>query len=175
MEELIAKRYAKALKEVFEDLESIVALLSVLSEVVSDEEVKRILTSPLLPPEKKAEIIIAALGKNVDQRFVNFIKILAEKNRLHLIPVIAKVLKAELQKIKNMYEGVVETQEKLDTEVLSKLENALEHYTGAEINLLQKICDLDGLHVHVDDLGVEVNFSKKRVKEQLIDFIVKSI
>jgi F-type H+-transporting ATPase subunit delta len=27
----------------------------------------------------------------------------------------------------------------------------------------------------VDDLGIEVNFSKQRVKEQLIDFIKKSL
>jgi F-type H+-transporting ATPase subunit delta len=31
------------------------------------------------------------------------------------------------------------------------------------------------LRVSVDDLGIEVNFSKQRVKEQLIDFIKKSL
>ncbi|HEO99316.1 MAG TPA: F0F1 ATP synthase subunit delta, partial [Epsilonproteobacteria bacterium] len=43
------------------------------------------------------------------------------------------------------------------------------------IKLDQEKSDLDGLRVTVDDLGIEVNFSKQRVKEQLIDFIKKSL
>ena len=58
---------------------------------------------------------------------------------------------------------------------LSKLEKTLKTYTGSEIKLTQEKTDLDGLRVSVDDLGIEVNFSKQRVKEQLIDFIKKSL
>ena len=55
------------------------------------------------------------------------------------------------------------------------IEKALEKYTGSTITLKQEKTDLDGLRVSVDDLGIEVNFSKQRVKEQLIDFIKKSL
>jgi len=63
----------------------------------------------------------------------------------------------------------------LDAQEVEKLEKTLATYTGATIKLNQEKSDVDGVRVSVDDLGIEVNFSKERVKEQLIDFIKKSL
>ncbi len=175
MEELIAKRYATALSSVSKDVKNIVAVLNVLTEAISAPEVQEALTSPIVAAEKKTEMILSALGKEADAKLVNFIKILGENKRLDLIPAIAKVLNADLQKESNQYEGVLKSSKKLEKEELAKLEKTLERYTGSKIKLKQEKTDLDGLRVSVDDLGIEVNFSKQRVKEQLIDFIKKSL
>ena len=174
MEELIAKRYAKALSSVSNNIASIVEVLNVLTEVIQTEEVKLALTSPLVADAKKTEMILSAVSDD-DNTLVNFIKVLGENKRLDLIPAIAKVLNADLQKELNQYEGVLKSSEKLGKEELSKLEKTLKKYTGSEIKLTQEKTDLEGLRVSVDDLGIEVNFSKQRVKEQLIDFIKKSL
>jgi F-type H+-transporting ATPase subunit delta len=55
------------------------------------------------------------------------------------------------------------------------LQNSLKTYTGSTIKLTQTQSDVEGIRVPVEDLGIEVNFSKQRVKEQLIDFITKSL
>jgi len=175
MEELIAKRYAKALSSVSKDVKGISTILNVLTEAINVEEVKTALTSPLISDEKKTEMILSTLGSDADTTLVNFIKILGENKRLDLIPAIAKVLNAALQKESNEYEGVLKSSKKLGKEELSKLEASLQKYTGSTIKLTQEKTDLDGLRVSVDDLGIEVNFSKQRVKEQLIDFIKKSL
>jgi F-type H+-transporting ATPase subunit delta len=175
MEELIAKRYAKALSSVSKDIKSIAEVLNVLTEAISAEEVKSVLISPIVASEKKTEMILSTLGDKADSTLVNFIKILGENKRLDLIPAIAKVLNADLQKESNQYEGVLKSKETLDKDELSKLEKTLKKYTGSKIKLRQEKTDLDGLRVSVDDLGIEVNFSKQRVKEQLIDFIKKSL
>jgi len=175
MEELIAKRYATALSSASKDITSVAAVLNVLTEAISANEVKSVLTSPIVSSEKKTEMILAALGKKADGVLTNFIKILGENKRLDLIPAIAKVLNAELQKASNKYEGIVKSAKALDDKELGKLEQTLAKYTGSEISLKQEKSDLDGLRVSVDDLGIEVNFSKQRVKEQLIDFIKKSL
>ena len=175
MEELIAKRYATALSSVSKDIKEISKVLNVLTEVIATEEVKTALTSPIVPAEKKTEMILSSLGNDIDATLVNFIKILGENKRLDLIPAIAKVLNADLQKESNKYEGVLKSSKKLAKEELDKLEKTLEKYTGSKIKLTQEKTDLDGLRVSVDDLGIEVNFSKERVKEQLIDFIKKSL
>ncbi len=175
MEELIAKRYATALSSASKDITSVAAVLNVLTEAISANEVKSVLTSPIVSSEKKTEMILAALGKKTDGVLTNFIKILGENKRLDLIPAIAKVLNAELQKASNKYEGIVKSAKALDDKELGKLEQTLAKYTGSEISLKQEKSDLDGLRVSVDDLGIEVNFSKQRVKEQLIDFIKKSL
>jgi len=175
MEELIAKRYVNALSSVSKDISGIAAVLDVLSEAVSTPEVKVALNSPIIDSEKKTEMILSTLGEGADITLVNFIKILGENKRLDLIPAISKVLNAELQKVANEYEGVLTSKETLDANALSNLEETLKKYTGSTIKLTQKVSDLDGLRVSVDDLGIEVNFSKQRVKEQLIDFIKKSL
>lgn len=174
MEELIAKRYAQALSSVSKNIKGIAEVLDVLTEAMSSEEVMTALTSPLVSSEKKTEIILSAISDD-DSTLVNFIKILGENRRLDLIPAISKVLNADLQKESNKYKGVLKSKKKLDKEELSKLEETLKRYTGSTIKLKQEKTDLDGLRVSVDDLGIEVNFSKQRVKEQLIDFIKKSL
>lgn len=175
MEELIAKRYAAALSSVVKDLPSVLTVLNVLSEVTSTSEVKSALTSPIVADAKKTEMILSALGKDVDVHLVNFIKILGENGRLELIPAITKVLNSDQQHAANEYEGVLKSSSTLDAKALDELEASLKKYTGASIKLTQEKTDLDGLRVSVDDLGIEVNFSKQRVKEQLIDFIKKSL
>jgi len=175
MEELIAKRYATALSSVSKDVSSIAEILNVLTEAIKSEEVSVVLASPIVDSGKKTEMILATLGKKADPVLVNFIKILGENKRLELIPAIAKVLNADLQKESNQYEGVLKSKKKLSKEELSELEETLKRYTGSTIKLTQEKTDLDGLRVSVDDLGIEVNFSKQRVKEQLIDFIKKSL
>ena len=175
MEELIAKRYAKALSSASKDVSAVSKVLNVLTEAMANKEVVTALTSPIVASEKKTEMILSALGNEADAVLTNFIKILGENKRLDLIPAITKVLNAELQKASNKYEGVVKSSEKLGKEELSRLEETLAGYTGSKIKLKQERSDLEGLRVSVDDLGIEVNFSKQRVKEQLIDFIKKSL
>jgi F-type H+-transporting ATPase subunit delta len=175
MEELIAKRYATALSSVSKDIKGIANVLNVLTEVITTEDVKTALTSPIVPAEKKTEMILSALGNDVDTTLVNFIKILGENKRLDLIPAITKVLNSDVQKASNEYEGVLRSNKILDAAALSELEETLKKYTGSTIKLTQEKSDLDGLRVVVDDLGIEVNFSKQRVKEQLIDFIKRSL
>ena len=174
MEELIAKRYATALSSVTKDMKDILEVLNVLTEAMDSEEVMRALTSPIISTEKKTEMILSAISDD-NTTLVNFIKVLGENKRLDLIPAIAKVLNADLQKETNQYEGVLRSSKKLGKEELSELEKTLKAYTGSTIKLTQEKTDLDGLRVSVDDLGIEVNFSKQRVKEQLIDFIKKSL
>ena len=174
MEELIAKRYAKALSSVSKDLSGVLEVLNVLSEVVSSTEIKSKLTSPIISSEDKTGMILSALS-DCDATLVNFIKILGENGRLDLIPTITKVLNTDQQRVSNEYEGVLKSASSLDGAVLANLEETLKKYTGSTIKLTQEKSDLEGLRVSVDDLGIEVNFSKQRVKEQLIDFIKKSL
>jgi len=175
MEELIAKRYVHALSSVSKDIKGIAEVLNILSESILAEEVNLALNSPMVSREKKTEMILSALGEDADKILSNFIKILGENGRLDLIPAISKVLNSDLQKESNQYDGVLKSKKKLSKENLKKLEKSLATYTGSKITLRQEKTDSEALRVSVDDLGIEVNFSKQRVKEQLIDFIEKSL
>lgn len=175
MEELIAKRYAKAFSSAKKDLKQSLKLLNILSEAICDDKIQKVLASPVVPNQQKTQLLLSVLHDTSDTMLINFIKILGENKRLELIPVITKVLNADEQKASNVYQGTLKSKEALDEKALDSLETTLKKYTGSNIKLIQQKSELDGMRVSVDDLGIEVNFSKQRVKEQLIDFIKKSL
>jgi F-type H+-transporting ATPase subunit delta len=176
MEELIAKRYAQALLDVStpEQKKLYVSILNSLSDAFSDEVIS-IIESPIIAIEQKSKLLLDSLGKNSDNNMQNFIKILAENKRLSLIPTINRIVNMENQKETNEYNGIILSKDVVAKASIISLEGTLKKYTGSKINLTYVKSDFDGLKVSVDDLGIEVNFSKERVKQQLIDFIKKSL
>jgi len=177
MEELIANRYVNALLDVTSTEQQVEfsAVLSSIAGLFSNEKVAGILTSPLVTATQKTSFILDGLGEASDVKLQNFIKIIGENGRLDLLPVIAKKLNQAIQKETNQYVGVVSSSNTLGDAEIADLEASLKTYTGSNIKLTQEKSELDGIKVSVDDLGIEVNFSKQRVKEQLIDFISKSL
>jgi len=177
MEELIAKRYVQALLSTSkrDEKANLAQVLQNLSLSLNDEKISQMINSPIISNDVKVGTLVDSLGKGAGKKFVNFIKILGENGRLSIIPAISVILNAEIRKESNEYEGIVKSKTTLDSDALTELEETLKRYTGSTIKLNQEESDLDGLRVSVDDLGIEVNFSKERVKEQLIDFIKKSL
>ena len=177
MEELIAKRYVNALVGATDKSQraKFSKTLLEITEAFSDASVVEKLSSPLIDNEAKTAMVVESLGKT-DSKLVNFIKIIGENGRLDLLPTISKVLKQAIQNETNQYEGIVTTSTRLKSKELKELQKSLATYTnGANVKLTQELSDVDGIKVSVEDLGIEVNFSKQRVKEQLIDFITKSL
>ena len=177
MEELIAKRYVQALLSLTkaEDRDNLANILNNISSSFEDDKISEMVSSPIISSDIKVDILLQSLGKDIDSKFTNFIKILGENKRLSLIPVIATIVNAQIQQDLNEYSGVIKSRESLDEASIGELEDTLKRYTGSTIKLTQEDSTLDGLRVEVEDLGIEVNFSKQRVKEQLIDFIKKSL
>jgi F-type H+-transporting ATPase subunit delta len=174
MEALIAQKYAKAIFATKNNaliLEFAEVLNNLSSVFVGSKSIVCTLNSPLLSDENKTKTISDALGSKVDAKVLNFIKLLGENKRLSLIPAISKIINAKLQKETNSYQGVIYSNKKLDKSEISQLEKTLSKHTGSTISLKEIKSDIEGIKVSVDDLGIEVNFSKQRVKDQLIDFI----
>lgn len=67
------------------------------------------------------------------------------------------------------------SKKKIDKKELTELEDTVGKYTQSKVSLSYQKGENEGVKVVVDDLGVEVNFSKERVKEQLIEFISKAL
>ena len=177
MEELIANRYVNALVDVTstEQRAEFSEVLTAIAGLFEDDSVAEMLTSPLVSADQKTSFVLDGLGEDCDIKLQNFIKIIGENGRLDLLPTVARKLNQAIQKETNEYEGVVTSSNTLGDAEFADLEASLKTYTGSNIKLTQVQSDFDGIKVSVDDLGIEVNFSKQRVKEQLIDFITKSL
>ena len=177
MNDLIAKRYAKALMELIpqKELSSQLKILEELSELFRRPEVAELIASPLVSNERKFELLVAPLREKLDERLTRLLEVMSEKGRLGLLPELTGILAFESKKLSNKFEGTVEADEALPKEELKRLEEVLAKYSGAKIKLKQTSKSGDGLRASVEDLGLELNFSKSRVKSDLLDFIQRAL
>jgi F-type H+-transporting ATPase subunit delta len=103
----IARPYAKA---AFDDARAKKRLgpwsdaLHVGAEVVQDERVEQLLSSPHVTPEQLAQLVIDVAGNRLDDDGKNFVRTLAENRRLAYLPEIS----ALFDKMKDETEGVVD-------------------------------------------------------------------
>ncbi len=176
MEELIAKRYVKALIESCDEreLEEIEAYLMALSKLFKDWKIKEILLSPEVSKEEKLKLLLEPL-QGANKKLLNLIKLLAEKGRLGIVPAMARELKDQLALMKKHFEGRVYSEFELSKDELSKIEEALAKRLDAKVELSQAKEPYDGIKVEVDTVGVEIEFSKSKIKKQLIENILKAI
>ncbi|WP_292654432.1 F0F1 ATP synthase subunit delta [Nitratifractor sp.] len=177
MNELIAKRYAKALQELIpeKELPAQLQVLRQLEDSLNDPKAKELVRSPLVRGDEKFRLLVEPLKKKVDPRLYRLLEIMSEKGRLDLVPALNAILDYEIKRLKNRFEGTVEADSKLPKEKVAELESLLGDYSGAKIKLKQTGDKTDGLKVEVEDLGLELNVSKSRLKAELLDFIQRAL
>ena len=100
---------------------------------------------------------------------------LGTNKRLDLIPDIVTELESKIAKMNNTYTGVVYTNKELSTDYVSSIEKQFSDKFDVKLTLSQNVCDYDGIKVDIDSLGVEISFSKQRLKSQMIDHILKAV
>jgi F-type H+-transporting ATPase subunit delta len=176
MIDLVAKRYVKALMadRNSDDLNSVYNELCSISSAFNDDKFVLIVSSTEVSADKKIELILSFV-ENCSGTTSNLVKLLASKKRLEILPSIVETLKQELAVINNKFEGVVYTDKELPASELESLNTQFAKKFNVELTLTQNICDYNGVKVDIDGLGVEVSFSKERLKSQMIEHILKAV
>ena len=177
MSELVAKRYIKALKSEM-DTEALVNMSEIFSELAvsfKDEKFTNIISSPSVSSQDKTNILLDAVKSAKSEKINNFIKLLGENKRLNVIPSLAVALKKDIAQNTKTYQGVVYSDSDIDAGVIKNLGDGLGKKYNSQITLEFIKNDFDGVKVDVEDLGIEINFSKSRIDDQIIEHIVKAI
>jgi F-type H+-transporting ATPase subunit delta len=177
MEELIAKRYIKAIKNSSDvaTLEIMSEIFSVLAESFKNDKFVQIIDSPDVSLDQKLNILLDAVKSAESKEVENLIKLLVENNRLNIIPAIAEVMRKDLANTNKTYAGVVYSDSDIDDKIMQDLGNGLSEKFNSSISLSFIKNDFNGIKVGIEDLGVEINFSKTRINSQMIEHIVKAI
>jgi F-type H+-transporting ATPase subunit delta len=192
-DKLAAKRYAAALVAATQEkeLSEILALLEGAIGLFADKKFVDKIKSPLIPNADKSAAFISAFAKASERDLAaakktaapdrSFAKLsaliaaLAEKNRLGALPYIVKEARVSLAGKRSTYDGVVYAQKPIDKPKLDGLAKSLTKRLGAEIRLSQSDRKYDGVKVAIDDLGVEVDFSKTRISSQILGHILRGL
>ncbi|MCF6310093.1 MAG: F0F1 ATP synthase subunit delta [Sulfurimonas sp.] len=177
MEELIAKRYIKAIKKSsdIKSMQSVALIFSAIAESFNDESFIQIINNPNVSKDQKADILLSAVKSAKSKEVDNLIKLLAEHNRINIIPAIAEAMRKDIARTAKNYTGVVSSDSDIDTKVIEDLSSGLSKRFDSVISLKFVKDNFNGIKVDVEDLGVEIRFSKSRINSQIIEHIVKAI
>lgn len=177
MEELIAKRYIKALTSGNDlaTIQNMTDVFSVLAESFEDDKFVQIIDNPDVSTSDKSEILLDSVKSANSSQINNLIKLLVENKRINVIPAIAQELRKDVASSTKTYEGTIYSDTKIDAKVMKELSGGLSKKFDANITLSYVKDDFDGIKVDVEDLGVEINFSKTRINSQIIQHIIKAI
>lgn len=176
MSQIIAKKYVKALLD-GRDIEAVSAIsaeLNTISTAYGDAKFNAIILSNEVSTEAKVELILSFLDSCTDAT-KNLIKLLGQNKRLDIVKYIACELSQEISKLKNTYTGVIYTNNELNSEYVASIQERFSKKFGVELALTQNVCDYDGIKVDIEGLGLEIGFSKDRLKSQMIDHILKAV
>jgi len=176
MVDLLAKKYTKALLD-GQDSKELISLekeLSFICEAFGDKKFLTIISSPEISKEQKEELIFSFSEKN-SKSLLNLIKLLNAKKRLEIIPDITKELKLAISKMNNEFEGIVYTKKEITSKYLKSIEEEFSKKLNVKLSLKQEIRDYNGVKVDIDALGLELGFSKDRLKSQMTSYILQAI
>lgn len=176
MNDLIAKRYVKALLD-GRDVKSATAItneLKTISSAFLEEKFISIITSSEVNSEDKVKLVLSFVDK-ASKELTNLIKLLGTKKRLEIIPAITSELESQVARLNNSYTGIVYCNKKLTAKYISSIEKKFSEKFDVQLSLSQNVCDYDGIKVDIDSLGVEISFSKERLKSQMIEHILKAV
>jgi F-type H+-transporting ATPase subunit delta len=103
----LARPYAEAVFRMAQDEKDLAgwsARVQSLAMIVSDAQVARLIADPAVPADRVAGLIIEVAGADLGERGANFVKVLAENDRLSVLPEIS----TQFETLKATADGVLE-------------------------------------------------------------------
>ncbi len=176
MSKIVAKKYAYSLYSVMNatEAEDVFTYLRAIASLFSDSKFQDVIKSPLITKEEKAELILENLTQ-APEKFVNFIKLLAEWERLQEVPEILEELDKELALRNNSYKALVESNKDLEAAKIQELNSTLSKKLGITLTTEVKNNGYDGVKVEIPDMGLRIDFSETHIKNQMLSHILKAI
>lgn len=156
----VARPYARAVFEVARDGDAFDAwsqFLGRAATVVSDDRVKELIGNPEVSRENLAELVIEIAGDSAGTEGANFIRLVAENDRMAWIPEIAAEYEALRAEAENVVDVTVTSAVPLDEEQRESFAKSLKTRLGREVRLH---CDTDssllgGAVIRAGDLVID--------------------
>lgn len=174
MNEILAKKYVKAILDRRRGSEEFYENLVLLCSAFSLPKCKEIVNSYELSREQKFEFV-KGLVQNPSKNFFNFLRILSQNQRLGLIPLILAELSRQRALQKQIYTGRIYSNEALSKVEIEQLEQGLSAKFGLSIKLENELSSNEGLKISLEELGYEIAFSMPKLKNKIFEFVFKNV
>ncbi|MBK9161376.1 MAG: F0F1 ATP synthase subunit delta [Nitrosomonadales bacterium] len=137
-----ARPYAQAAFEEAQklsDLKGWSEMLRSLAEAVNYPEIRTVISSPRVPKDKKGLLMADLLGGKLEPQQLNFVRVLADNQRLQVLPEIAAAFEALKFEAEKSMDVVVDSAFELSVAQQDKIVNSLKKRMGREIKLTCKV------------------------------------
>lgn len=140
------------------------SMLQLVAQAATNPDVTSLIKSPTLTGEAKAEALLEIC--KLDEAGSNFIKLLSEKRRLPLIPVIADIYEAFKAEQEKAVDAVITSAYALDKAQEQALVEALKKRLNRDINLQLKVDErlIGGVLIRTGDLVIDGSIRGKLAK-----------
>lgn len=137
---ILAKRYADALGELLEtpdELELALAEVQAFADAFeSNHDMRTALTNPSIPVNVRAAVLNEILEiKESRSAAKRMIQVLYERDRLTLIPEVAKAFRSTLDRRMNRAVGTLTSVRKISDEKRATIEHSISQFTGKDVHL----------------------------------------
>lgn len=155
-----ARPYAKAVFELADADKSYdqwTDNLQFLAAVASDAQVVPLFTTPSLRSEERGNAFLKLCEGNIDDKAANFVRILAENNRLSLLPSIAVLFKELSDNAQNIVDATVSSA----FEVTAEQQDAIQQALSAKLNKTIKVSSvidetlMGGIVIRAGDMVID--------------------
>lgn len=141
-------------------------MLVFMAAVAYDPTMTALLDSPGLSQAQSAEMFIKVCEDKVDQRAKNFIKLLAENDRIKLLPEIAALYEHYRAEAEGSIDAEVISASETSDAQLAKISAALKKRLGKEVRLTSKIDPtlIGGAIIRAGDMVIDGSVSGRLTK-----------
>jgi F-type H+-transporting ATPase subunit delta len=174
--EEIAEVYARALFDVGKEhdiLDRIRDELNEFADALEDEdnrELRLFFFSPYFSSEEKTEAV-EKIVSGADERFVNFLKLLAERHRMPVLPRIRRRFESLWAEENRLLPVNVTAAVELDDELVKGIGERIEEQTGRKVELSSDVDPevLGGLVVRVGNMVLDASVRNRleRIRKQV--------
>ncbi|HBG50165.1 MAG TPA: hypothetical protein DDW90_11875 [Cyanobacteria bacterium UBA9971] len=173
---IIADRYALAFmdlaqrQDMFDKFDSDLALVK--ETVAVNKDLKDFVEHPLIQASDKKEVIDKIFREHVSVYTLNLIKLLIDKNRLHILAILADHYKALLNKKRNISTAQIITAIEIDEETKNRVKEKLQKVFSKTIEVETSIDKeiIAGMIVKVGDKIIDGSIKTKfeNMKKQVV-------
>lgn len=155
-----ARPYARAAYDVAKansEQEKWTEMLTFMAATTYDPTMRALLDSPTLSQQQAAELFVSVCGQQIDERGKNFIKLLAENDRITLLPEIVALYQNYRADAEGTIDAEVISASEMSEAQLSKIAAALKKRLGKEVQLTLSIDGtlIGGAIIHAGDLVID--------------------
>jgi len=131
--------------------------LEALSAIVSENQIGSLITNPSVESDQLVDLLTSIAKDNLDQEGKNFVKVLAENDRLNVISEIATIFEDLKDEAEKTVQAEVVSAYELKDDQKSKLQAALKKRLGCEVEISSRVDEsiIGGAIIRAGDMIID--------------------